>query len=132
MRRQTASGGDQFSARPVKDDDGSSKSPGDSKRGPGRHPSSTEGARANRHLVRRRIAAAKGVAALLLLGLFVIFVIRNSQPVVVDFVFALGRPRLIWVILGCAAVGGVIGYFLGGHDYVPKGKERRTREARNS
>jgi hypothetical protein len=55
-----------------------------------------------------------------------VFVIRNSQPVVVDFVLVLGRPRLIWVMLACAALGGVIGYLLANHDYVTKGSDRPT------
>ena len=118
--------GEDFVARAgtVHEDDMASKRPSNPRMRRGTHHSTTEGDRSKPNLVRRRIAAAKGIVALLLLVLFVVLVIRNSQPVVVDFIFVLGRPRLIWVILACAALGGVIGYLLASHDYVTKGSDR--------
>lgn len=51
-----------------------------------------------------------GAIALILL---VIFVLRNSRPVRLDFLVTTGHPRLIWLIVGCVLFGAAIGYLLG-------------------
>ncbi|HVL91522.1 MAG TPA: LapA family protein [Actinomycetota bacterium] len=61
---------------------------------------------------RRRRAIKLGALATLVV-LFAIFVVQNSQPAPVDFIFVQSSPRLIWIMLVCAVIGGVIGYILG-------------------
>ena len=61
----------------------------------------------------RRGRAFRLVALLALAVAFIVFVIRNSQRVPVDFVFYTRQARLIWVMLTCTAAGGVIGFMLG-------------------
>jgi uncharacterized integral membrane protein len=56
---------------------------------------------------------AKAIVAALLLVLLIVFVIRNSQRVSVDFIVTQGHFRLIWVIVICSILGGVVGYLLG-------------------
>jgi uncharacterized integral membrane protein len=69
---------------------------------------------------------AKLLIVLALLVIVIIFVIANSQGVEVDFVFATRHPPLIWVMLGSAFLGGIIGYAVG-----RPGKElRRLRDRR--
>lgn len=55
-----------------------------------------------------RVLLALGIAVLL-----IIFIVSNAQPVAVDFVFVTRSPRLIWVMFGCAVLGGAIGYLIG-------------------
>ncbi len=69
---------------------------------------------------RRATAAVVGVVALVLLAAFVV---RNAQPVEVNFVFLTRHPRLIWVMMACAVLGGIVGYVLGS----PRRRERRER-----
>lgn len=61
---------------------------------------------------RRRRAIKLGALATLVV-LFAIFVVQNSQPAPVDFIFVQSSPRLIWIMIVCALVGGVVGYVLG-------------------
>ena len=56
---------------------------------------------------------AKAVVAVIALVLLVVFVIRNSQRVAVDFIVVTGHPRMIWVIVTCTILGGAVGFFLG-------------------
>jgi uncharacterized integral membrane protein len=49
----------------------------------------------------------------LLLVVLIVFVLQNAQPVDVHLLFLSGRPLLIWVIVSCAALGGIVGYILG-------------------
>lgn len=62
---------------------------------------------------RERGTAVKVALGLALLVLFVIFVIQNSDPVRVSFVFFVARIRLVWVFLGCAVIGGLIAWLVG-------------------
>lgn len=71
-----------------------------------------------------RTRGSKAIVASVLLVLLVVFVIRNSQPVRLDFVVVSGHPRLIWLIVGCILIGGAVGYFLG-----RPGKPRRPKPA---
>lgn len=61
----------------------------------------------------RQARVAKLLIALAVLVILIIFVVGNSQGVEVDFVFATRHPSLIWVMLACAFLGGVIGYAVG-------------------
>jgi uncharacterized integral membrane protein len=56
---------------------------------------------------------AKAIVAALVLVLLIVFVIRNSQRVNVDFIVTQGHFRLIWVIVICSILGGIVGYLLG-------------------
>ena len=61
----------------------------------------------------RRARTIKVVVVVVLLGLFVLFILQNSNPVTLKFATFEWTPGLIWVMLGCALFGGVIGYFVG-------------------
>lgn len=56
---------------------------------------------------------AKVAVGLFLLVLFVLFVIQNADPVLVNFVFFKAQIRLIWVFVGCAIIGGIIAWLIG-------------------
>jgi len=61
----------------------------------------------------RQARVVKVVVALAIVILLIVFVVANSQPVRVDFVFLNRQPRLIWVMLTCAVLGGIVGYLIG-------------------
>jgi len=86
--------------------------------GPGtsHRPGGTPGAEGHRR-------GAKALVAALVLILLIVFVIRNSQRVSIDFILSTGHPRLIWLIVVCTLIGGAVGYFLGR----PAGRSRRHR-----
>jgi uncharacterized integral membrane protein len=75
---------------------------------------------------RNRRLARTGVVGLFGL-LLIIFVIENSQTVNVRFWGVHSHPRLIWVIVGCLAIGGAVGYFIGrpGRRRGNKGRARK-------
>jgi uncharacterized integral membrane protein len=54
----------------------------------------------------------KAYALLFLLIILSGLVVRNSQLVQMDFVVSQGLTDLMWVMLGCAALGATIGYLL--------------------
>jgi uncharacterized integral membrane protein len=54
------------------------------------------------------------VAQLTLIAIvFITFVLQNADPVNVHFLVFSLNIRLIWVIFGCAVLGGVAGYLIG-------------------
>jgi uncharacterized integral membrane protein len=61
----------------------------------------------------RQARVARAFVALGIGVLLIIFVIANSQQVKVDFVFFTRQPRLIWVMIACALLGGIAGYLIG-------------------
>jgi len=61
----------------------------------------------------RQARVAKVLVALSIVVVLIIFVIANSQPVKVNFVFLTRHPRLIWVMFACAVLGGLAGYLIG-------------------
>ncbi len=61
----------------------------------------------------RQARVAKLLVALFLIVVFIVFIIGNSDRAKVDFVFVESRVRLIWVMLACAIVGGIVGFVLG-------------------
>jgi uncharacterized integral membrane protein len=61
----------------------------------------------------RQARVARAFGALGIGILLIIFVIANSQQVKVDFVFFTRQPRLIWVMIACALLGGIAGYLIG-------------------
>jgi len=61
----------------------------------------------------RQARVAKVGVALAIVIILMIFIIANSQGVLVHFVFFSGRPPLIWVMFACAVLGGIVGYLIG-------------------
>jgi uncharacterized integral membrane protein len=61
----------------------------------------------------RQSRVAKVVVGLAVLVVLILFVLWNSQSVKVNFVFVSGHPPLIWVMLACAVLGGLLGYLVG-------------------
>lgn len=61
----------------------------------------------------RRARVIKAALVALIVILLIVFVIRNSDPVPVDFVFVERQPRLIWVLVVTALLGAIVGYLLG-------------------
>jgi uncharacterized integral membrane protein len=47
---------------------------------------------------------------------FIAFVLQNAQPVNVHFLLFSLNIRLIWVIFGCAVLGGIAGFLIGRPD----------------
>jgi uncharacterized integral membrane protein len=70
----------------------------------------------------RQGRVAKVLTVLAVVVILIIFVVSNSSSVPVDFVFADVDLGLIWVMLVCAVLGGIIGYAIG-----RPGKELRRR-----
>ena len=52
------------------------------------------------------------LGVVILIGL-IVFALQNSQPVQVQVLFTTMHPRLVWVLLGCAVVGGIVGGIVG-------------------
>jgi uncharacterized integral membrane protein len=52
------------------------------------------------------------VVIVILIGL-IVFILQNSQPVQVELLFTTIHPRLIWVLLACATIGGILGGIVG-------------------
>lgn len=69
------------------------------------------------HLRDLRRARQKRVAmvalGLAIVVILMIFIIANAHPVKVSFVFVTRMPLLIWVMLACAVLGGIVGYLIG-------------------
>ena len=55
----------------------------------------------------------------------VLFVVANSQPVEVNFLFVTAHPRLIWVMVTCAVLGGILGYLLGRPGHEGRAKKKK-------
>lgn len=78
----------------------------------------------------RQTRVAKVIAALVIVGILIAFIVANSQSVVVHFVFFTRRPALIWVMFACALLGGIVGYLIGrpGRQVrMPRGKDQQPR-----
>jgi uncharacterized integral membrane protein len=61
----------------------------------------------------RQGRVVKVLVAVAIVVVLIIFITQNSQPVPVDFVFIDRRPRLIWVMVACVLLGGLVGYLIG-------------------
>lgn len=82
--------------------------PAAGRNGPGRHGPGRPGAG-----TADRGRGTKALVAAGMLIVLIVFVIRNSGRVRLDFIVTSGHPRLIWLIVGCVLLGGAVGYFLG-------------------
>ena len=80
-------------------------------------PGTPEGEEDRAHLDQLRKArqarVAKFLVVLAIAVILIIFIVANAKPVRVSYVFVTGHPRLIWVMLFCAVLGGIAGYLLG-------------------
>ena len=61
----------------------------------------------------RRNRLVKVLIGVLLVVLLVVFVSTNLDRTEVQFVFFTASVPLIWVMLGCALLGGVVGFLIG-------------------
>lgn len=61
----------------------------------------------------------------ILIALLVAFILGNTEPVKVSFVFFHSRSRLIWVLLVTNLLGLVVGYLLHGRLLARKGRGRK-------
>jgi uncharacterized integral membrane protein len=67
----------------------------------------------NQMEARQRERLFKAVQLTVIAIVFITFVLQNAQPVDVHFLFFALNIRLIWVIFGCALLGGAAGYLVG-------------------
>jgi uncharacterized integral membrane protein len=56
----------------------------------------------------RRSAMPKIIIGLVLAILFIIFIVQNSHPVRVQFLWLDGQVALVWVFAICAAIGALV------------------------
>jgi len=61
----------------------------------------------------RRDRLVKVLVGVLLVILLVVFVSTNLDRTEVQFIFFTASVPLIWVMLGCALLGGVVGFLIG-------------------
>jgi uncharacterized integral membrane protein len=61
----------------------------------------------------RQSRVAKLLVALFLVIVFIVFIIQNSDRTKIDYVFFSRETRLIWIMLACGIVGGIVGYLVG-------------------
>ncbi|MDP9340867.1 MAG: LapA family protein [Actinomycetota bacterium] len=61
----------------------------------------------------RQRRVAKLLVALFISVVLIVFIIQNSERVKIHYVFFTANNRLIWVMLACAILGGVVGYLIG-------------------
>ena len=73
----------------------------------------------------RQTRVAKFLVALFLVVVFVVFIVQNSDRVKIDYVFFHRDTRLIWIMLACAVLGGIVGFLVG-----RPGKQVRLRRKR--
>lgn len=86
---------------------------------------------------RRAERLVKIVQLTLIAVVFAIFVLQNADPVDVNFLIFSLNIRLIWVIFGCAALGGVAGYLIGRpekslRDLLPQKEKKPSRAGRRT
>jgi uncharacterized integral membrane protein len=61
----------------------------------------------------RQRRVVKWLVALFLLVIFIVFIVQNSRETRIDFVFFNRHPKLIWIMLACGIIGGIIGFLVG-------------------
>jgi len=65
---------------------------------------------------RRQTRAAKAVVLAILVLILLLFIVWNAHKVKVSFVFFTPKIGLIWVMLACALLGGIVGFIIGRPD----------------
>jgi uncharacterized integral membrane protein len=91
--------------------------------------------REHRHelLRERRRRGGKTIAALAIVVVLILFVLDNARSVAVSFLVFDGRTPLIWVMVACAVLGGIVGFLLGrpGRTFrFHRGDDRHAKERR--
>ena len=61
----------------------------------------------------RQARVAKLLVALFIAVILIVFIVQNSARTRIDYVFFHRNTRLIWIMLTCAVLGGVVGYLVG-------------------
>ena len=61
----------------------------------------------------RQTRAAKTIVLLGLIAILILFIVWNAHKVRVSFVFFTTGIGLIWVMLVCAVLGGIVGFVIG-------------------
>jgi len=61
----------------------------------------------------RQARAAKAIVVLLILTVLILFIVWNAHSVPVNYVFFKAHNDLIWVMLVCALLGGIVGFIVG-------------------
>jgi len=61
----------------------------------------------------RQTRAAKAAVLIALVAILVVFIVSNAHQVKVGFVFFSSQIGLIWVMLVCAVIGGIVGFIIG-------------------
>ena len=61
----------------------------------------------------RQSRVIKVIVALAIIALLIVFILSNSQPKEVNFVFFTKEIRLIWVMFVSVLLGGIAGYLIG-------------------
>ena len=61
----------------------------------------------------RQTRAAKTIVLLGVLTILILFIVWNAHSVQVNFVFVDADVGLIWVMLACAILGGIVGFIVG-------------------
>ncbi|MFL5797739.1 MAG: hypothetical protein ACJ77A_07360 [Actinomycetota bacterium] len=61
----------------------------------------------------RQVRAAKAIVLVLILTVLVLFIVWNAHSVPVNYVFFKANNDLIWVMLVCALLGGIVGFIVG-------------------
>jgi uncharacterized integral membrane protein len=61
----------------------------------------------------RQSRVARLIVALIVLVILLVFVLSNSESVPVSFVLTEREAPLIWVMLGCAVLGAIVGFIAG-------------------
>ena len=74
----------------------------------------------------RQSRIAKMLVSLFLVVILVVFIVQNSKPTRIDYVFFHRDTRLIWIMLTCAVIGGIVGFLIG-----RPGKQLRTRKKKD-
>jgi len=61
----------------------------------------------------RQTRAAKTIVLLVILTILILFIVWNAHDVPVNYVFFKANNGLIWVMLTCAVLGGIVGFIIG-------------------
>jgi uncharacterized integral membrane protein len=61
----------------------------------------------------RQARAAKSIVVLAILTVLILFIVWNAHSVPVNYVFFKANNDLIWVMLACAVLGGIVGFIVG-------------------
>ena len=61
----------------------------------------------------RQTRAAKGILLIGILLILILFIVWNAHGVTFSFVFGDAEIGLIWIMLACAILGGIVGFIIG-------------------